>query len=200
MAGLRAPVPSSCSYDATAKSFTCPNVTISGVTVSRSFTLFDANGNPQSAFDPSSTASVRMQTSFAGTIASGGSSVTIDQQQDFTLSGLLSGVHTLNGSSLGHVNGSISNGTISTPIASTITTTVSNLVLPRSSTGADRFPASGTLSAVSATTVGALPTVTTSVLVTFDGSSKAAVTITTGGHTTQCTVDLTSATATLCTV
>lgn len=198
VAGLGAPVPSSCRFDAAAKSFTCPTVSVSGLSVSRTFTLFDANGAPQSAFDRTTTSSVRMETSLAGSIASGTSTMSLDQRQDYTLSGLLTGVHALNGSSLGHLNGSLSNGSLSTPIASTITTTVSNLVLPRGSTGTERFPASGTLSAVTQTTIGALPMMTTNVLVAFNGSSKAAVTITTGAHTSQCTVDLTRAAATLC--
>ena len=200
VAGLAAPVPSSCSYDAASKSFACPTVTVSGVTVSRQFTLFDASGNAQSAFDRSSTAAVRMQTTFAGTVASGGTTMTLDQQQDYTLSGLLTGVHTLNGTSLGHVTGTVSNGSTTTPIASTITTTTTGLVLPRSSTGAERFPAGGTIAAQTVTTIGALPPVTTNVLVAFDGSSKAAVTITAGGRTTRCTVDLTRESATLCSV
>lgn len=198
--GLAAPVPSSCSYDATAKSFTCPNVTVSGVTVSRRFTLYDASGNAQSSFDRASTAAVRMQTSFTGTVASGGTTMALDQRQDYTLSGLLTGVHTLDGTSLGHVTGTVSNGSTSTPITSTITTTTTGLVLPRSSTGADRFPAGGTIAALTETTIGALPTITTSVLVAFDGTSRAAVTITTGGRTTRCTIDLTRESATLCSV
>jgi hypothetical protein len=73
-AGLSAPEPSSCSYDATTKSFVCPNVTVTGVTVSRSFTLLDKDGTPQSQYDKTTTAAVRMKSSFAGTITSGGSS------------------------------------------------------------------------------------------------------------------------------
>ena len=197
---LSAPVPSSCSYDATAKSFVCPSVSVTGITVSRSFTLFDASGNPQSAFDRATTASVRMQTSFAGTVTSGGSTVTIDQQQDVTMSGLLTGARTINGTSLGHVAGTIGNGTTTTPVASTISTTITNLVIPASSTGASRFPSSGTVAATTTTTIGALPASTVSATITFDGTSKAAVTVTTNGRTTSCTVDLTAQSAALCTV
>ena len=75
LAGLSAPDPSSCSYDAASKSFVCPNVTVTGVVVSRSFTLFDASDNPQAAFDPATTAAIRMKSSFSGTVNSGGSTV-----------------------------------------------------------------------------------------------------------------------------
>ena len=199
VAGLSAPIPSSCTYDATTKSFVCPNVSITGVVITRSFTLLDASGNPQSQFDRTSTAAVRMKTTFAGTITSGNSTMAVDQQQDVTLSGLLTGAHTLNGTSLGHLIGSIGNGTTTTPVASTISTTISDLVLPQSSTGANRWPRSGTIAATASTTVGALPTATVMTSITFNGTNKAAVTITTAGQTTHCTVDLSGESVTVCT-
>src|SRR6476659_3221875 len=42
---------SRCAYQATSQSFTCTPVVASGVTVNQSFTLLDASGAPQSAFD-----------------------------------------------------------------------------------------------------------------------------------------------------
>ena len=199
VAGLSAPVPSSCSYDSVSKSFVCPNVSVTGVSVSRSFTLYDANDNPQTAFDKTTTAAVRMKSSFTGTVTNGNSTVTIDQQQDVKLSGLLTGVHVLNGTSLGHVNGTIGNGTTSTPVTSTISTAISGLVLPRESTGPNRFPKAGVITALAETTLGALPTVTVNTSIAFDGTSKAAVTVTVNGVSTHCTVDLSSETAAFCT-
>ena len=199
VAGLTAPVPSSCTYDSTTKSFTCPSVSITGVTITRSFTLLDASGNPQAQFDAASTAAVRMKTTFAGTITSGNSTLVVDQQQDVTLSGLLTGAHTLNGTSLGHVTGTIGSGTTTTAVASTISTTISDLVLPTSSTGASRWPQSGSITATATTTVGALPTATVNTSITFNGTNKAAVTITAAGQTTHCTVDLSGETAMVCT-
>jgi hypothetical protein len=200
VAGLSAPNPSSCTYESATKSFVCPNVAITGITVSRRFTLLDASGNPMSEYDRTATAAVRMMSSFAGTVTSGASSITVDQTQDVTLSGLLTGERTLNGTSLGHLAGTIGNGTTTTAIASTISTAITNLVLPQSSTGPNRFPKSGVVTVANTTTVGALPSFTTNVSITFDGSSKAAVVVKAGGATTSCTVDLSAQTATLCTL
>ena len=199
LAGLSAPDPSSCSYDAASKSFVCPNVTVTGVVVSRSFTLFDASDNPQAAFDPATTAAIRMKSSFSGTVNSGGSTVKIDQEQDHKLTGLLTGVHVLNGTTLGHVTGTLVNGSTSTPVTSTISTNISGLVIPRESTGPNRFPAAGVVSALATTTVGALPTITVNTSIAFNGTSKAAVTLTVNGISTHCTVDLSSETAAFCT-
>jgi hypothetical protein len=199
IAGLKAPEPSSCSYDAASKSFVCPNVSVTGVVVSRSFTLYDANDNPQAAFDPATTAAISMTSSFSGTVTSGGSTLTIDQQQDHKLTGLLTGVHVLNGTTLGHVNGTLVSGTTTTPIASTISTNISGLVIPNESTGPNRFPKAGVITALATTTVGALPTVTVNTSIAFDGTSKAAVTLTVNGLSTHCTVDLSAETAAFCT-
>jgi hypothetical protein len=97
------------------------------------------------------------------------------------------------------VTGTTGSGVAATPIASAVATTISNLALPRESTGPNRFPASGTVSALAETTVGVFPKITTSVTITFNGTSKAAVTLTVNGVTTHCTVDLSSETAALCT-
>lgn len=186
-AGLTAPVPSSCSYDATSKSFVCPNVSVSGVNVTRSFTLFDASGNTQTAFDKTTTAAVEMKTSFAGTVTSSGSTIVIDQQQDLTLSGLLTGVHTLNGTSLGHMTGTVATGTTTVPVATTISTTITNLVVPQA--GA-KYPQSGTISATITNAPSGLPSTTATVTITFNGTNKANVSVTVAGITSTTTVDL----------
>jgi hypothetical protein len=183
-----APVPSSCSYDGVSKSFVCPNVSVSNITVSRSFTLLDAGGAPQTAFDRTTTAAVRMKTAFAGTVTSGTTTMVIDQQQDITLSGLLTGVHTLNGTSLGHANGSVGTGASAIPINTSISTTITNLVLPRSSSGSP-WPQSGTIAAT-VTEVGFGTPVTSTITITFNGTSTAQVAVTANGFTFTSTVDL----------
>jgi hypothetical protein len=187
-AAITAPVPSSCSYDGASKSFVCPNVSITGVTVSRSFALLDASGTPQTAFDRATTAAVRMKSTFAGTVTSGTTTMVIDQKQDLTLSGLLTGVDTLNGTSLGQVTGSIGTGSTAIPIATTTSTKITNLVLPRSSSGS-QWPQSGTIAAT-ITNAGFGAPLTTMVSITFNGTSTAQVTVTAGGFTSTSPVDL----------
>jgi hypothetical protein len=186
--GFSAPVPSSCSYDGASKSFVCPNVTISGVTASRSFTLLDASGAPQTAFDPTTTAAVHMKTTFAGTITSGVTTTVIDQQQDVTVSGLLTGVHTLNGTSLTRVAGSYGTGATTIPINATVSTTITSLVLPRSSSGSP-WPQSGTIAAT-ITNAGFGTPLTSIVTITFNGTSRATMTVTVDGFTSTSTIDL----------
>lgn len=187
--GFSAPVPSSCSYDSATKSFLCPDVSVTGITATRSFTLYDANDNPQAAFDKTTTAAVRLKTTFAGTVTSAGTSVTVDQQQDVKLSGLLTGAHTLNGTSLGHLVGTVGTGTTATPVNTTIATTITNLVLARSSE-ANRWPKSGVIAATITDATAAAPISTATVSITFNGTSKATVSVTVGGVTTTSTVDL----------
>lgn len=199
--GLGAPDPASCSYDTTSKSFICPNVSVTGITVTRSFTVLDANGTPQSQFDQRTTAAVRMKTSFAGTVTTGNTSVVVDQQQEITLSGLLTGIHALDGNSLGHVVGSVSGGTSTVPFNTTIRSTITNLVLPAAGSGANRWPRSGTVVVTisNALGVGGLPAITSTASITFNGTSKAAVVVTTGGFTSRCTLDLSGQSAMTCT-
>ncbi|MCY7380407.1 MAG: hypothetical protein LH467_13850 [Gemmatimonadaceae bacterium] len=198
--GFGAPDPASCSYDTTAKSFICPNVSVTGITVTRSFTVLDANGTPQSQFDQRTTAAVRMKTTFAGTVTTGNTSVAVDQQQEITLSGLLTGVHTLNGSSLGHVVGSVSGGRSTVPVSTTIGTTITNLVLPAAGSGVNRWPRSGTVvvTIANAFGVGGLPAMTSTASISFNGTSKAAVVVTTAGFTSRCTLDLSGQSAMTC--
>jgi hypothetical protein len=189
LSSVGAPAPSSCSYDGASKSFICPNVSVTGITVSRSFTLLDASGAPQTAFDKTTTAAVRMKTTFAGTITSGGTTLAIDQRQDVTVSGLLTGKHTLNGTSLVHMTGSIA-GPTAIPVATTISTTITDLVLPRSSSGS-QWPQSGTIAAtITDSSASGIPPTTTTVTIRFNGTSKATVAITVNGVTVTSTVDL----------
>ena len=192
VAALGAPDPASCSYETTSKSFICPNVSVTGITVTRSFKVLDANGAPQSQFDQATTAAVRMETSFAGTVTTGTTSLVVDQRQEITLSGLLTGVHALDGSSLGHVVGSVGSGASTVPLNTTIGTTITNLVLPASASGDNRWPRSGTVvvTIANAFGVGGFPAITSTASITFNGSSKAAVVVITPGFTSRCTLDL----------
>ena len=159
-----------------------------GITASRSFTLLDVNGIPQTAFDPTSTAAVRMKTTFGGTVTSGVTTVVVDQKQDVTLSGLLTGVHTLNGTSLTHMTGTLGTGSTPMPIDMTMSAAITNLVLPQSSTG-NQWPQSGTIAAT-ITDAGFGTAFTTMATIAFNGTSTVTVTTTVGGLTTTSTIDL----------
>jgi hypothetical protein len=182
-----APTPSSCSYDAATQSFTCPTVSATGVTFTRSFTLLTVAGTPQSQFDASTTDAVRTNSTMAGTFTTNGNSVTVAGQEELTLSGILSGVHMLAGSSLLNVTGTDANS--DAPYTLSVATTVDDLVLP--DTRADKWPKSGSL-LVDLTHTMSGTTSTSHLSATFNGTSNVAVSLTSGGVTLTCTVDLAS--------
>lgn len=176
-------VPSSCAYSSGSQSFTCATVTTSGFTFNRSFTLLDASGAPQSAYDKSTTAAVRVNSIVNGSA----SSVSVADTSAMTVSGLLTGTHTLDGTDHAHVTAALSTGTMAT----NVTTTIAGLVLP-SQQGA--WPAAGTITTTTA--LASSPTASaTTVKLSFSGTSKVAVTITTAISTRSCTLDLANAAA-----
>jgi hypothetical protein len=181
---------SRCAYSATSQSFTCPTVTTSGLTFKQSFTLLDASGGKQSAYGPTTTSSVHASSSVTGTIMQASTSVTVDAQSELTLSGLLTATHTLDGTA----TTTLTNGTSVPTLGTVTTTTIDKLVLPAGATGAAAWPTSGTITAVTKTIAGGdLPATTLlTAKITFTGSSRATVSITTAGITKTCTVDLTS--------
>lgn len=182
-----APTPSSCNYDAATQSFICPTVSATSVTFTRSFTLLTVAGTPQSQFDAGTTDAVRTNSTMAGTFTANGNSVTVASQEALTLSGILSGVHVLAGSSLLNLTGTDANS--DAPYTLSVATTVDDLVLP--DTRADKWPKSGSL-LVDLTHTMSGTTSTSHLSATFNGTSKVAVSLTSGGVTLTCTVDLAS--------
>jgi hypothetical protein len=179
-------VPSDCAYQSSVQSFTCAPVTVGGVTLTRSYALLTLGGATQSQYDPTSTDGVRTNTHAKGTLTGSGSTLTIDDQRELVLTGLLSSTHVFNGTSVTHLDGTLA-GT-GTPIStsSTITTTIANLTLP---TGA-KYPTSGTITTDVTEPFAALPQYTTHIVATFDGSSTLSVTVTSRIGTTRCSIDL----------
>lgn len=179
--------PSNCSYSAASQSFTCPTVTASGITLTRSFTLLTASNTPQSQFDPATTAAVRTNSTMAGKITSAGSAIAVDGKDEMTLSGLLTGVHTLNGTSVMHMSGTEPGST--TPFTMTMSTTIANLVLP--ATTAEKWPKSGQIIMdITDSMLGAAGT--ERITMTFNGTSKVLMTMTSDGFSFNCTVDMAS--------
>jgi hypothetical protein len=177
--------PSSCSYDATSQRFYCPGVTVSGLTFTRSFALLDAAGRVQTQFDASTTDAENLNTSLMGNFTANGSTVGVAGNENLTLRGLLSGVHTLAGTSLVNVTGTDARS--GAPYILSVTSTVDDLVLPDSP--ADKWPKSGSVT-IDATHALAGTTTTSHLSATFNGTSKANVSLTSGGITVSCIVDL----------
>ena len=185
--GASAITPSSCSYDAGTQRFNCPVVTATGVSFTRWFTLLNAAGIPQPQFDAATTDGVHLNTSVQGNFTANGSKVIVAGNEDLTLRGLLGSVRTLAGTSLLNVNGT--DAATSYPFILSVSTTIDDLVLP--DTPADRWPKSGSV-IVHATHLMAGTTTTSQLSATFNGTSKVDVSLTSGGITVSCKVDLAS--------
>ena len=182
-------VPSGCTYAAASQSFVCPAVTASGLTVTSNYTLLDAAGHSMSQFDGKTVASLRVRSSVTGTVSVSGDNLTLEGQQDQTLSGLQTATHTLNGTSTFNMSGTGSSATIPGAFSIRSTTTTTNLVLPAQGSE-NRYPSSGTV-AVDQTTSASSLSLTSRIVMTFNGTSKVGVTLTVDGHSVPgCTIDL----------
>jgi hypothetical protein len=182
---------SGCTYEAASQSYACTPIVASGVTVTQGFTLLDASGGKQAAFDKTTTAAVRANTTIGGTIDDGTTQLTIDGQQELTLSGLLGPTHTLDGTSTVHlasIEGDL-------PFETTVATTITGLVVqPPTQDGTHPWPKGGTITVELSTTIGAGapdPDVVR-VTITFNGTSTVNVTFIGGGISGSCKVDLAS--------
>jgi len=191
-------VPSNCSYAAASKSFECPTQSLSGLSITQSYTLLDVNGAPQSAFDPATTASVHTNSSVKGALAIGTSHAAMDAQDSRTLSGLLTGVHTLNGTSTSKLSETSADSAGAQPYTSTTTSTIENLVLPDAASGnAHQWPVSGTITTESTSTLPELPDLPgfkTRTVMTFNGTSTVSITMDDGFSIEHCTMDLATGT------
>ena len=178
-----------CAYSTASQSFVCPPVTTNGMTINQSFTLLTATGATQSVFDQAATAAVRSSTAVTGSVEQGGSTLSVDAREELTLGGLLTGPHTLNGTSTAHISGTIVLDE-ATPIDIRITGSIANLVLPaNTSTGTQVWPVSGTI-VVESSAVFADLTSTSRVTMTFNGASTVTVTVTEDGVSQTCQLDL----------
>jgi hypothetical protein len=181
--------PTSCPYSAAVQSFVCTPISESGVTVNQSFTLFNASGGKQGAFDPATTESVRANTTLGGTLVEQGTSLTVNGQQQLTLSGLVSGPHVLNGTSTISLAGTVEDETSTYPVNITVSTTIANLVLPPNAT-AQAWPSSGTITVDVNGSIGPVSVSQARTTITFSGTSTVDVTMTGGGLSKSCKVNL----------
>jgi hypothetical protein len=193
-------IPANCTYVAAVQSFTCPAQTLLGVTVTQSYTLLSARGDHQSAFDIAHTAAVQLHTVLAGRSSINGSDLAVDGQEFLTLSGLLTGEHTVDGTSSLHLNGALvaanpmGGGTSTTQIDEFISATVTRLVLqtyPSSIAGSYTLPRTGTIRVEDRTSIAGQPQVVSSALFPYDGTDRMVVVITRNGLSHTCEIPLT---------
>ena len=202
-------VPSACTYSASTAGFTCPSVTVDGLTFKTSYFLYDASGHSQSHPDAATTASVRTVTDGSGTLtfsaaqpsgpaASG--TIGLTDHEDMTLSGLLTATRTLNGTGTGHLDLTVGGGT---PLHSLLdrTSTTSNVVMPAQTTGASAWPQSGTITSdVTLTPNASTPALTVPIhsVITFNGTSIVTITTSASVFSTTCKIDLSGKTPPVC--
>jgi hypothetical protein len=194
--------PGKCQYSTASGFFECPTVTINGLTFTRSFRLIDDAGNSQSKPD-THTSALETKTTVDGTTsittpASVGRipssfNYTLHGKSDQILSGVRTSAHTLNGSSIDNINGTMQLGTDEFPIDQTVNETTSNLVLPNAKAG-QRWPQSGTITIE--TVLGTDASSGSSTMqMSFNGTSVVTITSTSFGVTTTCHIDLANPTA-----
>jgi len=202
-AGIVTPaiVPGRCQYDGASGTFICDALTGMGLTLNQHYSLLDASGNRQQAYDTKTTAGLVVGSNVSGTatgyVGSNPVTLTVDAQQELTLSGLGTAQHTINGTSLTLTTLARSDGS-EPPLTSTITTRVVDLVIPVPAPGEPRsWPTSGMVELKSTTDLGyVIPleaaNTTTSAAMEFSGSSTVKLTITTQNGTQTCRVDITT--------
>ena len=187
-AGVVAPeiLPSRCPFDATSQFFVCSPLAGNGLTLEQRFTLQNASGARQSAFDPATTVGLHLENAVRGTPADD-QTVTIDGQQVLDLTGLGALRHTLNGTSL----------TLTTPQSRSSQppeerrTTITDLVLPVVVEGAPTpWPLSGTIDTRSRAISASGDTTVFIAQMRFDGSSIVTLTITVTGGLQTCRVNI----------
>lgn len=179
-----------CPFDSGSQSFVCAPVVASGLTMKNSYALLTAAGTPQSAFDQATTDAVRVTSSVVGTLTDASGAMSVDDQRTTTLSGLLSGHHVIDGAGTTRVTGTVSGLNLD----ETITTTIVGLLPPLK--GGNGYPRGGTITTTIAdATRAVLSSSSVTMTMTFNGTSRVAVTISTAGMTQHCTMDLASSSA-----
>lgn len=186
--------PSGCSYAPSTQRFECGAITVSGLTLTRSYALLAADGTTQSRFDPATTDGVRTQSRATGTITSPGSVFTIDDRRELVMTGLRAPIRLLNGSAVTRIDGTVTGAGTPIPLSNTITTTIANLAIPAGS----GYPSGGTITVDVAEQVASFPAHTTHIVATFNGTSTLAVTVSGGPAIVRCTLDLSGAKPSSC--
>lgn len=163
--------------------FECGDHAPPGLTVTRTCTFYDADGNEQDAFVAGETDRVVVHVEIEGSIDRGPWSGTVSRVRDFEVAGLLGddSTATWNGSGSGamtRIRQTRDGGEVQMDLTSEETVTDVVIPVPRRPDG---WPLSGTItSSVSVTFTGGPrdgETVTRDVTITFDGTQYATVTV-----------------------
>jgi hypothetical protein len=184
-----------CVFDDATKRFNCPSRTQpNGLVTTMYFQLLDSAGTPQTDFDTLTTKGVRRVTDQKGVVSSplitqSGPIPAVDttnNHNDLVLS--LGPLHKLNGTGLMSVV-IVPEGRDVAHITAPTTTT--NLQFPHDTT--THFPIAGQITATVTSITGTQPSVTTTQVTTYDGTSIAKLVITLpGGGKRTCTYDMTA--------
>jgi len=185
----------SCTFSSATGRITCPDLTRGGLTISRSYALYDAANTPQPARGPT-IVKINTQVWARGVVASERSKVTIDRKSDLTATGVQSAspARTLNGTEQG--SSTMEHQTPRGKVTSTLVfgDTTINLVLPQGDL-TRRWPLSGTVIRSHSGTrtieggAGSSPISYRAVFV-YDGSNTVRITITANGTTKTCVRNL----------
>ena len=196
--------PASCPFLASDQSFTCAPRTEGSLTYNLKYFLYDQNGQPLAAVNPTTTSSVRTVVDVSGAVSgangTGSGSVAINHHSDMMLSGLLSTTKSLSGTSRDRDTVITTNGSTTIHTAIDATSTTTNVVLPANTS--NPYPASGSITTdiAGSSTLGSVFSTNTTAhgVLTFNGTKMASLTFTLGGSTKTCQIDLSGSSAPKC--
>jgi hypothetical protein len=177
---------SGCNYNSTTQSFVCTTTSGASITASQSFQLLDGSGTPQSKWGDN-VAAIHMKASASGTSNDASGVKSFEAATDLTLGGLITGVHTLDGTATSRAV----SGTGSSQQVMSTSVIFAGLVLPNANEGANAYPKAGTVTASAVTTSNGT-TVNASIQMKFNGTSNVPMVFVYNGITVSCTVNLAS--------
>lgn len=183
-----------CTFSEAEDRFVCVPVIRNGLTFTRSFAFYDADGNSQPQRDEN-TRSMNTQVGVTGTIVLDRGSVEVDRESDLTVSGLgaESTEHTLNGTEQGTTVATRSTDRGTLTVTQESGDTVTNVVV-RAPRDRDDWPLSGTVVHSAHSTVQAegrdKRSYTRRELVTFNGRRLVPLVITRNDESRNCILDL----------
>lgn len=183
-----------CTYSSGAGRFLCPDITTpEGLTLARSFAYY-ASGSAQSSYSAAATDSINFQTLLTGAVTRGGRSAWLNHTRTMTVSGLAGAEtqRTWNGTGVRSDSVHLTDNGVTRRTKLHSVDAIANVVyqLPRSS---NPYPLSGSIthdvqvsSTADRTSGQYTRTATRHVVVTFNGTSTASMTI----GAKSCTLDL----------